>query len=70
MTDRGRTVVPPDDLRAFALERIETVGAARASAELGMSRHALTSIASGARVFRGTVLVMREAIREREAGAA
>lgn len=63
---RNPHVAPPSDaLRTYAAEMIARFGVRRAAMELGITRHAVTAVAAGARVHAGTRLQVLEAMRAR-----
>lgn len=64
-TSNPHTAPPPDAVRAFAHEMISRYGVRRAALEIGVTRHAITAAAAGARVHAGTRLQVLEAMRAR-----
>jgi hypothetical protein len=58
-----RCVQPPPEMREYAAKLIRELGPRRAAARLHLSRPAALGVAIGAPVRRGTVALMREAMR-------
>lgn len=56
-------VAPPPELVELTKRYVETHGLAASARVLGVSRHALTSLAAGFRVRRGTVVLVAQALR-------
>jgi hypothetical protein len=71
MADNGyrpaRGIYPPDELRSQVAELLRKVGARALGRELRIHREQLISIAAGVPVLEGTVALVRERLREREA---
>jgi hypothetical protein len=63
----GKTVATPDECRVFAAELVRTTGTKRAAETIGLSKHATLAVALGAPVMRGTIAIVREAMRQKAA---
>lgn len=55
----------PHEVSAFVADLIGRLGVNRTARELGLSRHIVMAIASGAPVYAGTRLMAMEAMRSR-----